>query len=657
MSESTKYLALFGDPLMRLGYDIVPIKSGHKFPKGLPGWDRVEADASKLGAWLSNGFADGGVGVLTKHTPAIDIDIYDAGVSEKITNWCIEHLGAVVQRVGEAPKSLLVFRTETPFAKMVSNTYEDFLGVRHRVEVLGDGQQFVAFAMHPGTQQPYTWVSEKSLIDVPHSDLPVLAPENVQALFEYIDSIKPADWSVVSPGQGSKVIDTSMPAADRAFMNAKPKVDMPAEKIAKAVNMLDPNMSNDSWVKIGMGLHHQFDGGPEGFNIFNEWSSAGVTYDADTIGARWQSFGADLTSTNPVTAATIISQAKAIHIENKARDDVARGFSLVPASQILAKLGPVDWQVENYFEADTTGILFGDPGCFKSFLALDIGLHCALGRDWHGNAVKQGSVIYVAGEGHGGFARRLAAFEKAHGTSIDDKLPLYFSEHAASLYTEESALMVTASIDALIASAGVPSLIIIDTLARNFGAGDENSTSDMNVFIENVDRQLRAKYKSTVLIVHHTGHSNKERARGSMALKGALDFEYRVEKPEGFTGYNAKLVCTKMKDAIEPEDTWFEGQSIVVGSYDDDEMTSLVFKKSEAPVAEDVPLKGKQKECYELLKNEVQEGEGLSKKAVQKLLVDAEISKSNDQARSVVNAMLLKGYLIDFDGFISVSEF
>jgi len=60
---------------------------------------------------------------------------------------------------------------------------------------------------------------------------------------------------------------------------------------------------------------------------------------------------------------------------------------------------------------------------------------------------------------------------------------------------------------------------------------------------------LRHKYGATVAIVHHSGHGEetKARARGSSALKAALDWEYLLNKNKEI------LVCTKQKDFDQPE--------------------------------------------------------------------------------------------------------
>ena len=54
----------------------------------------------------------------------------------------------------------------------------------------------------------------------------------------------------------------------------------------EAIQYLDPNMGNDEWVIVGMALYRV----PGGFQIWDEWSQKGDTYDADDIRVRWKSF-------------------------------------------------------------------------------------------------------------------------------------------------------------------------------------------------------------------------------------------------------------------------------------------------------------------------------------------------------------------------------
>lgn len=233
-----------------------------------------------------------------------------------------------------------------------------------------------------------------------------------------------------------------------------------------------------------------------------------------------------------------------------------------------------EYIIAELIETDTLGLMFGDPGCGKSFLAVDIALSVATGTPFHGRDTKQGAVFFIAGEGHNGLARRFAAWSQARGVSLAG-VPLFKSERAAQFLDEECAKGVADAVEGLAAQHGSPALVIIDTLARNFGAGDENNTKDMSEFVVAVD-DLKARFPGcSVLIVHHSGHAAKERARGAMALKGALDCEYRVEKD----GREMKLVNTKMKDAEPPQDLYFTFKQVDL----DGIAKSAVLEATEAP--------------------------------------------------------------------------
>ena len=213
------------------------------------------------------------------------------------------------------------------------------------------------------------------------------------------------------------------------------------------------------------------------------------------------------------------------------------------------ELTEIKWVVDDYIEADSLAQVFGDPGGGKSFVAIDLACCVATGKPWHGHDVKQGSVFYIAGEGHNGLARRLKAWQIGNGTSLAG-VPLYKSHRAAQLYDATEAAVVAESIKQLSAEANcIPSMIVIDTLARNHG-GDENSTQDMNAFIQHLDVYLRQPWKCCVMVVHHSGVADKDRSRGSTALKGALDAEYKCQLDSGTK--TIAFESKKMKDAEMP---------------------------------------------------------------------------------------------------------
>lgn len=250
----------------------------------------------------------------------------------------------------------------------------------------------------------------------------------------------------------------------------------------------------------------------------------------------------------------------------------ATGFKFVAVGDLEYR--EPEFLVDGMIETNSLGLAFGDPGCGKSFLAVDLALCVASGEDFHGRKVMRGAVFLIAGEGHNGLARRFAAWAKEHGRDLKG-VPLFKSERAAQFLDATSAKAVAEAADDLARQHGHPRLIIIDTVARNFGAGDENSTQDMNSFIVAMD-DLKARYPGSVLLlVHHSGHADKGRARGAMALKGALDFEFRVEKD----GSRVQVTNTKMKDAEPPADLHFTLESIALHG----EAKSAVLRGCDAP--------------------------------------------------------------------------
>lgn len=240
------------------------------------------------------------------------------------------------------------------------------------------------------------------------------------------------------------------------------------------------------------------------------------------------------------------------------RGHAPSAFELVPFGDL--EFRPPEFLIDGLLEADVLAQVFGEPGAGKSFVALDMAFCVATGRDFHGRKVKQGAVIYLAGEGHNGLARRRAAWEKHRGCSLQGA-PVLVSKVAAQMLDQASAAAVGRAVEEAAKRVGDVALIVVDTLARNFGPGDENATADMTRFVSAID-DLRAQYGATALIVHHSGHSDKSRARGSTVLFGALDAAYRIDQGDGAVTVSS----SKMKDASPPDPMSFSLKDIELGS-------------------------------------------------------------------------------------------
>ncbi|WP_020484539.1 AAA family ATPase [Methylomonas sp. MK1] len=212
-------------------------------------------------------------------------------------------------------------------------------------------------------------------------------------------------------------------------------------------------------------------------------------------------------------------------------------FPFISARELTLKPIRIDWLLEGFLERESLNLLFGEPGAGKSLFALDWAFCIATGRDWHGYNTKQADVVIVAGEGFAGLSRRVKALEQKYKMLAPESL--HISQRPAQLMDEKNAQWVADSINSLCAN---PGLIIIDTLHRNI-EGDENSSQDIAKFISNLDNYLKP-LGAAVLIVHHSGHGQKDRSRGSSSIRAAMDGEFSATKGEG----GIVLSCHKAKD-------------------------------------------------------------------------------------------------------------
>lgn len=231
----------------------------------------------------------------------------------------------------------------------------------------------------------------------------------------------------------------------------------------------------------------------------------------------------------------------------------------------LADPTPIDWLVKSYIEHETLCILFGEPASGKSFIALDLAVAVARGADWNGKRTKQGGVVYVAGEGHKGIGRRLQAAALRHDFDLP-ALPMHVSRTAIPFTKADAVFALCDEILALELLEDLQlRLVIIDTLRRNFGSGDENSTKDMAAFIE-ACAYLQRTLRCTVLVAHHTGHGDKDRERGSSVITGDFDARYQIVKAQPLS----LLRCLKLKDAPAPDPLSFALDTVDLGYTDED---------------------------------------------------------------------------------------
>ena len=242
----------------------------------------------------------------------------------------------------------------------------------------------------------------------------------------------------------------------------------------------------------------------------------------------------------------------------------------VPLDQI--KIQKPQWLIEDLLERDSLAIVFGASGTFKTFVVIDMALSVATGKDYHGRAVHQGMVVFIAGEGNAGFSRRTAAWFRHYDL---EQTGIPFLKSAGGLVLSEDSMQeIVRHLDAAQDQHGKLDLICLDTLDRTI-EGVEDSNDDTKRYLDFCD-QLRVRYATTVLVVAHTGHQAPNRAKGSTKLKDRMDSSYQVR---AWGEHNVDLIPRKMKDAEEPAPLTFIRVPITVETHDGEETDSLVLTR------------------------------------------------------------------------------
>jgi hypothetical protein len=232
--------------------------------------------------------------------------------------------------------------------------------------------------------------------------------------------------------------------------------------------------------------------------------------------------------------------------------------------------------VRGLMQRGDLAVIYGKPGSGKTFVALDLGFHVAMGRDWNGCKVKQAAVVYIAAESPHGVRYRYEALAQRHG----DNDHFYMVTATVNMFDPVIDLKPLAT---YIKKLGVDiGMIFIDTLARTMIGGNENSTQDMSRLVANGDI-LRDLFGAAVVWVHHTGKNEAAGARGSSALVAATDTEIEIS--------DYCFRSTKMRDR-EDVDFRFRLHQVDIGATKDGTRvnTCLVqWIESTAPAGHNTP--------------------------------------------------------------------
>jgi hypothetical protein len=154
------------------GYRVVPVVTGDKRPT-MPDWpERARVQTVQEARVFGVGFAN--TGILCDGLRAVDIDCDDLVLAKRITSLAVEILGTAPMRTRpNSSRVLLLYSAATgqPRKRRLGHS-------PHGVEVLGYGQQFVAFGKHP-TGADYEW-TDNSPLTLQRDALPAITEKQIE---------------------------------------------------------------------------------------------------------------------------------------------------------------------------------------------------------------------------------------------------------------------------------------------------------------------------------------------------------------------------------------------------------------------------------------------------------------------------------------------
>lgn len=343
----TSHFSKYGHALIANGYLIVPINPGEKSP-AISGWQNARLSDADIPR-----FAGYGVGVICGQGSypiiAIDIDISHPVINEAIVEWCRKNIGHTVERIGAAPRVLLVYRAaEAGWAKEASiQFYDEEDPVKlsgkpnhQQIEVLGLGQQFVAYHTHPDTGKDYEWTDLfGGIAGYRAADLPVITEAHIDALMAELDRLVRSVPSLQRLGDRTGGQLTVVGAVNNALAGLSP---VTGTSLSDAVEMLryvdnkGDGVDYDTWVRVGMALHHEYSGSAEALNVWMQWGAQSDKNDPREYRHKWNSFAK--TGKAPTTLRWLMK------IANQAKHDVELNAQREKLDEIKGMISGADDQ-------------------------------------------------------------------------------------------------------------------------------------------------------------------------------------------------------------------------------------------------------------------------------------------------------------------------
>jgi hypothetical protein len=573
-------------------------------------------------------------GIVCGSVIAIDVDLLQQEAADAVERAIMEWFpGArLLVRYGKAPKRLFIFATAQPFSKITASlvapedTGLDICDGRKRggprLEVLGEGQQFVAFGIHEDTGEPYHW-PDGSPLDIRLDELPEISEDSARALIAHLEDVlrehlgyRVASSTASEPSEEAPHVPQKerfekteykgvhslnqfiLEFAMKRHDDGIPCEDVIEESLARVREIFlkipdeHPDKATWDWNKqkyqIGksvygdiirrVGEHPRLaDLLPN--KLLQDWRAIERRGGTPMLAKKKHWYVKDAGPAEEIP--TIDEEIPTVAEEIPTVDPLPRKYRFqVIDFEDMRPDSISHYLVDELLPEKGIGMVWGKPKCLKSFVVLDLCFHIARGMSYHDRAVRQGGVVYCAFEGGYGYKKRVAALRikyKLDENEPNGTTPLKIVPASAPNLVKDHTQLVREVREQI--GNMLPRVVVLDTLNKSM-PGSEGKDADMAAYIKAAEA-IRDAFDCLVLIVHHCGW-DESRPRGHSSLPGAVDVQLRVER-------NANAVVVEvelMRDGPEGTQVHLVAEEVTVGidERSGKKLTSLVLNAADTPI-------------------------------------------------------------------------
>jgi len=294
--------------LLKNGYDLLVTGHGTKEPaKGEPWRNRAALSPTDCEA-ISKRHPRGGVGIRAGKVIAVDLDIKHSTVARLMREFVELFSGFAPTRIGLPPKALMIYRADTRFSKVTSPVFVSPDGNKHKVEILADGQYFLISGIHPDTDSPYRWVTNKNPFNTPLSQLESITAEHAQQIVDEFERLAATTgWQKEG---GSNVRSTCLSDPNdwtAGISRTDPETVENVDRVRSALGTISADCSRDEWRNMLFAILST--GWECAADLCRDWSmTAPDRYDDDGLRNVLDSAKAD--RPNGITLGTLFAIAK-----------------------------------------------------------------------------------------------------------------------------------------------------------------------------------------------------------------------------------------------------------------------------------------------------------------------------------------------------------